>query len=259
MDKVIDIDQSPIGRTPRSNPATYTGLFDLVRELFSLTPDAKLRGYSSGRFSFNTKGGRCENCRGDGIKRIEMHFLPDVYVPCEVCGGKRYNRETLEVKYKGKSIADVLDMTVEQALDFFSALPRLAKKLQTLYDVGLGYIKLGQSSTTLSGGEAQRVKLATELARRDTGKTMYILDEPTTGLHVADVERLLGILQRLCSNGSSVLVIEHNLDVIKTADYIIDLGPEGGARGGNILACGTPEEVCQVESSYTGQYLRTLL
>ena len=259
LDKVIDIDQSPIGRTPRSNPATYTGLFDLVRELFSLTPDAKLRGYSSGRFSFNTKGGRCENCRGDGIKRIEMHFLPDVYVPCEVCGGKRYNRETLEVKYKGKSIADVLDMTVEQALDFFSALPRLAKKLQTLYDVGLGYIKLGQSSTTLSGGEAQRVKLATELARRDTGKTMYILDEPTTGLHVADVERLLCILQRLCSNGSSVLVIEHNLDVIKTADYIIDLGPEGGARGGNILACGTPEEVCQVESSYTGQYLRTLL
>ena len=259
LDKVIDIDQSPIGRTPRSNPATYTGLFDLVRELFSLTPDAKLRGYSSGRFSFNTKGGRCENCRGDGIKRIEMHFLPDVYVPCEVCGGKRYNRETLEVKYKGKSIADVLDMTVEQALDFFSALPRLAKKLQTLYDVGLGYIKLGQSSTTLSGGEAQRVKLATELARRDTGKTMYILDEPTTGLHVADVERLLGILQRLCSNGSSVLVIEHNLDVIKTADYIIDLGPEGGARGGNILACGTPEEVSQVESSYTGQYLRTLL
>lgn len=259
LDKVIDIDQSPIGRTPRSNPATYTGLFDLIREVFALTPDAKLRGYGNGRFSFNVKGGRCESCRGDGIKKIEMHFLPDVYVPCEVCGGKRYNRETLEVKYKGKSIADVLDMTVEQALDFFSALPKLARKLQTLYDVGLGYIKLGQSSTTLSGGEAQRVKLATELARHNTGKTMYILDEPTTGLHIADVERLLEILQRLCNNGSSVLVIEHNLDVIKTADYIIDLGPEGGVRGGNIVATGTPEEVSHCENSYTGQYLKNLL
>ncbi len=259
LDKVIDIDQSPIGRTPRSNPATYTGLFDLIREVFALTPDAKLRGYGNGRFSFNVKGGRCESCRGDGIKKIEMHFLPDVYVPCEVCGGKRYNRETLEVKYKGKSIADVLDMTVEQALDFFSALPKLARKLQTLYDVGLGYIKLGQSSTTLSGGEAQRVKLATELARHNTGKTMYILDEPTTGLHIADVERLLEILQRLCNNGSSVLVIEHNLDVIKTADYIIDLGPEGGVCGGNIVAIGTPEEVSRCENSYTGQYLKNLL
>ncbi len=259
LDKIIDIDQSPIGRTPRSNPATYTALFDLIREVFAMTPDAKLRGYSNGRFSFNVKGGRCESCRGDGIKKIEMHFLPDVYVPCEVCGGKRYNRETLEVKYKGKSIADVLDMTVEQALDFFSALPKIARKLQTLYDVGLGYIKLGQSSTTLSGGEAQRVKLATELARQNTGRTMYILDEPTTGLHIADVERLLDILQRLCNNGSSVLVIEHNLDVIKTADYIIDLGPEGGIGGGNIVAVGTPEEVSRCEKSYTGHYLKNLL
>ena len=259
LDKVIDIDQSPIGRTPRSNPATYTGLFDLIREVFAMTPDAKLRGYTNGRFSFNVKGGRCESCRGDGIIKIEMHFLPDVYVPCEVCGGKRYNRETLEVKYKGKTIADVLDMTVEQALDFFAPLPKLAKKLQTLYDVGLGYIKLGQSSTTLSGGEAQRVKLSAELARRDTGRTLYILDEPTTGLHFADVEKLLSILQRLCDSGSSVLVIEHNLDVIKSADYIIDLGPEGGRRGGNVIASGTPEEVSLCENSYTGQYLRKIL
>lgn len=259
LDKVIDIDQSPIGRTPRSNPATYTGLFDLIREVFAMTPDAKLRGYTNGRFSFNVKGGRCESCRGDGIIKIEMHFLPDVYVPCEVCGGKRYNRETLEVKYKGKTIADVLDMTVEQALDFFAPLPKLAKKLQTLYDVGLGYIKLGQSSTTLSGGEAQRVKLSAELARRDTGRTLYILDEPTTGLHFADVEKLLAILQRLCDSGSSVLVIEHNLDVIKSADYIIDLGPEGGKRGGNVIASGTPEEVSLCENSYTGQYLRNIL
>ena len=259
LDKVIDIDQSPIGRTPRSNPATYTGLFDLIREVFAMTPDAKLRGYANGRFSFNVKGGRCESCRGDGIIKIEMHFLPDVYVPCEVCGGKRYNRETLEVKYKGKTIADVLDMTVEQALDFFAPLPKLAKKLQTLYDVGLGYIKLGQSSTSLSGGEAQRVKLSAELARRDTGRTLYILDEPTTGLHFADVEKLLAILQRLCDSGSSVLVIEHNLDVIKSADYIIDLGPEGGKRGGNVIAAGTPEEVSLCENSYTGQYLRNIL
>ena len=259
LDKVIDIDQSPIGRTPRSNPATYVGVFDLIREVFAMTPDAKMHGYTNGRFSFNVKGGRCESCRGDGIIKIEMHFLPDVYVPCEVCKGKRYNRETLEVRYRGKTIADVLDMTVEQALEFFSAHPKIAKKLQTLFDVGLGYIKLGQSSTTLSGGEAQRVKLANELARRDTGRTLYILDEPTTGLHVADVERLLSILERLCDSGSSVLVIEHNLDVIKTADYIIDLGPEGGDRGGSIVACGTPEQVALVESSYTGQYLKKIL
>ena len=259
LDKVIDIDQSPIGRTPRSNPATYVGVFDLIREVFAMTPDAKMHGYTNGRFSFNVKGGRCESCRGDGIIKIEMHFLPDVYVPCEVCKGKRYNRETLEVRYRGKTIADVLDMTVEQALEFFSAHPKIAKKLQTLFDVGLGYIKLGQSSTTLSGGEAQRVKLANELARRDTGRTLYILDEPTTGLHVADVERLLSILERLCDSGSSVLVIEHNLDVIKTADYITDLGPEGGDRGGSIVACGTPEQVALVENSYTGQYLKKIL
>ena len=259
LDKVIDIDQSPIGRTPRSNPATYVGVFDLIREVFAMTPDAKMHGYTNGRFSFNVKGGRCESCRGDGIIKIEMHFLPDVYVPCEVCKGKRYNRETLEVRYRGKTIADVLDMTVEQALEFFSAHPKIAKKLQTLFDVGLGYIKLGQSSTTLSGGEAQRVKLANELARRDTGRTLYILDEPTTGLHVADVERLLSILERLCDSGSSVLVIEHNLDVIKTADYIIDLGPEGGDRGGSVVACGTPEQVALVENSYTGQYLKKIL
>ena len=259
LDKVIDIDQSPIGRTPRSNPATYTGLFDLIRDLFSVTPDAKMRGYTNSRFSFNVKGGRCETCKGDGIIKIEMHFLPDVFVPCEVCHGKRYNRETLEVHYKGKSIADVLDMTVENALEFFSSLPKIQKKLQTLADVGLGYIKLGQPSTTLSGGEAQRVKLATELSRRDTGKTVYILDEPTTGLHVHDIKRLIEIIQRLCDNGSTVIVIEHNLDVIKTADYIIDMGPEGGTRGGSVVACGTPEEVAACEDSYTGQYLSKIL
>ncbi len=259
LDKVIDIDQSPIGRTPRSNPATYTGLFDLIRDVFAMTPDAKMRGYSSGRFSFNVKGGRCESCRGDGIIKIEMHFLPDVYVPCEVCKGKRYNHETLEVKYKGKSISDVLEMTVDEALDFFKALPKIARKLQTLSEVGLGYIRLGQSATTLSGGEAQRVKLATELSRKDTGKTLYILDEPTTGLHMADVEKLLDILQRLCDTGSTVLVIEHNLDVIKSADYVIDLGPEGGDRGGNIVATGTPEQVAKDEKSYTGQYIKIML
>lgn len=259
LDKIIDIDQSPIGRTPRSNPATYTGLFDLIRDVFAQTPDAKMRGYTNGRFSFNVKGGRCEACRGDGILKIEMHFLPDIYVPCEVCGGKRYNRETLEVKYKGKTIADVLDMTVEKALKFFAPLPKLARKLQTLYDVGLGYIRLGQSSTTLSGGEAQRVKLATELARRDTGRTLYVLDEPTTGLHTDDVKRLIAILQRLCDGGSTVVVIEHNLDVIKTADYIIDLGPEGGDMGGTIVCTGTPEQVAQNKKSYTGIYLKPML
>lgn len=259
LDKIIDIDQSPIGRTPRSNPATYTGLFDLIRDVFAQTPDAKMRGYTNGRFSFNVKGGRCEACRGDGILKIEMHFLPDIYVPCEVCGGKRYNRETLEVKYKGKTIADVLDMTVEEALKFFAPLPKLARKLQTLYDVGLGYIRLGQSSTTLSGGEAQRVKLATELARRDMGRTLYVLDEPTTGLHTDDVKRLIAILQRLCDGGSTVVVIEHNLDVIKTADYIIDLGPEGGDMGGTIVCTGTPEQVAQNKKSYTGIYLKPML
>lgn len=259
LDKIIDINQSPIGRTPRSNPATYTGLFDLIRQVYAMTPDAKMRGYNNGRFSFNVKGGRCEACKGDGIIKIEMHFLPDIYVPCEICKGKRYNRETLEVKYKGKNVSDVLDMTVEEALGFFSHLPRLANKLQTLSDVGLGYIRLGQPSTTLSGGEAQRIKLAAELSRKDTGKTLYVLDEPTTGLHVADVEKLLNILQRLCEGGSSVLVIEHNLDVIKTADYIIDLGPEGGDRGGTLLASGTPEEVACTERSYTGMYLRKIL
>ena len=256
LDKVINIDQSPIGRTPRSNPATYTGVFDLIRDVFAMTNEAKIRGYKNGRFSFNVKGGRCEACRGDGIIKIEMHFLPDVYVPCEVCKGKRYNRETLEVKYKGKSIADVLDMTVETALDFFRNIPRLQRKLETLYDVGLGYIKLGQSSTTLSGGEAQRVKLANELGRRSTGKTLYILDEPTTGLHTADVQKLLAILQRLTEGGNTVVVIEHNLDVIKTADYILDLGPEGGDKGGEIIATGTPEEVAENERSYTGQFLK---
>jgi len=259
LDKIIDIDQSPIGRTPRSNPATYTGLFDLIREVFAMTPEAKVRGYSNGRFSFNTKGGRCETCKGDGIIKIEMHFLPDVYVPCEVCKGKRYNRETLEVHYKGKTISDVLDMTVEEAFRFFEPLPRLARKLETLNDVGLGYVRLGQPSTTLSGGEAQRVKLATELSRRDTGKTLYVLDEPTTGLHIADVERLLQILLRLVEGGSSVLVIEHNLDVIKTADYIIDLGPEGGDQGGTVIGCGTPEELARNEKSYTGAYLKKML
>lgn len=259
LDKIIDIDQSPIGRTPRSNPATYTGLFDLVRDVFAQTPDAKMRGYTNGRFSFNVKGGRCEACHGDGILKIEMHFLPDIYVPCEVCGGKRYNRETLEVRYKGKTIADVLDMTVEEALHFFAPLSKLAKKLQTLYDVGLGYIRLGQPSTTLSGGEAQRVKLATELARKDTGRTIYVLDEPTTGLHTDDVKRLLSILQRLCNGGSTVVVIEHNLDVIKAADYIIDLGPEGGDMGGTIVCCGTPEQVAENGKSYTGKYLKPVL
>ena len=259
LDKIIDIDQSPIGRTPRSNPATYTGVFDLIRDVFAQTPDAKLRGYNAGRFSFNVKGGRCEACSGDGIIKIEMHFLSDVYVPCEVCKGKRYNRETLEVRYKGKTISDVLDMTAEEAYHFFKPLPKIAKKLETLCDVGLGYIKLGQPSTTLSGGEAQRVKLATELARKNTGRTLYVLDEPTTGLHVADVEKLLQILQRLCDGGSSVLVIEHNLDVIKTADYLIDLGPEGGDAGGTLVACGTPEQVAKCEKSYTGQFLKNIL
>ena len=259
LDKVIDIDQSPIGRTPRSNPATYCGLFDLIRAVFANTPDSRMRGYNNGRFSFNVKGGRCEACNGDGIIKIEMHFLPDIYVPCEVCGGKRYNRETLEVHYKGKNIYDVLNMTVEEALRFFKPLPKLARKLETLYDVGLGYVKIGQPSTQLSGGEAQRVKLATELSRRDTGRTLYILDEPTTGLHVDDVKRLLEILQRLCDSGSSVLVIEHNLDVIKCADYVIDLGPEGGNAGGNIVATGTPEDVAKVEGSYTGEFLKGVL
>ncbi len=259
LDKVIAIDQSPIGRTPRSNPATYTGLFNDIRELFASTNDAKIRGYKSGRFSFNVKGGRCENCEGDGVKKIEMHFLPDVYVTCDVCRGKRYNRDTLEVKYKGKNISDVLEMTVEEGLNFFENLPRLKRKLQTLYDVGLGYIKIGQSSTTLSGGEAQRVKLATELAKRSTGKTVYILDEPTTGLHTYDVDKLISILQRLTDQGNSVIVIEHNLDLIKTADYIIDMGPEGGDGGGTLIACGTPEQVSKIEHSYTGQFLKKML
>lgn len=259
LDKVINIDQSPIGRTPRSNPATYTGVFDPIRELFSNTADAKMKGYTSGRFSFNVKGGRCEACSGDGIIKIEMNFLPDVYVPCEVCKGKRYNRETLDVHYKGRNIADVLDMTVEEALTFFENIPRLQRKLQTLYDVGLGYIKLGQPATTLSGGEAQRIKLATELSKRSTGRTMYILDEPTTGLHIADVHKLIQILHKLVDNGNSVVVIEHNLDVIKTADYIIDLGPEGGDKGGEIVAAGTPEEIAAVRESYTGQFLKKVL
>ena len=259
IDKVIDIDQSPIGRTPRSNPATYTGVFDLVRDLFAKTPEAKARGYQKGRFSFNVKGGRCEKCSGDGIIKIEMHFLPDVYVPCEVCGGKRYNRETLEVKYKGKNIADVLDMTVEEALEFFSNIPKINDKLQTLYDVGLSYVRLGQPSTQLSGGEAQRVKLATELSKRNTGKTLYVLDEPTTGLHIADVHQLITVIQRLADSGSTVVVIEHQLDMIKVADHIIDLGPEGGDGGGTIIAIGTPEEIAQVPESYTGQYLKRIL
>lgn len=259
LDKVINIDQSPIGRTPRSNPATYTGLFDMIRDVFAQTTEAKVRGYQKGRFSFNVKGGRCEACSGDGIVKIEMHFLPDIYVPCEVCHGKRYNRETLEVKYKGKTISDVLDMTVEEALQFFENIPRIKNKLQTLYDVGLSYVQLGQSSTTLSGGEAQRVKLATELSRKSTGKTVYILDEPTTGLHTADVHKLVQILQRLTEGGNTVIVIEHNLDVIKTADYVIDLGPEGGDGGGTIVAVGTPEEICRVPASYTGKYLKPLL
>jgi excinuclease ABC subunit A len=259
IDKVIDIDQSPIGRTPRSNPATYTGLFTPIRELFAELPDAKIRGYGPGRFSFNVKGGRCEACQGDGLVKIEMHFLPDVYVPCEVCKGKRYNRETLEVRFRGASIADVLDMTVEDACAFFENQPRIRQKLETLLDVGLGYVHLGQSATTLSGGEAQRVKLATELSKRDTGRTFYILDEPTTGLHFEDVRLLLEVLHRLVDKGNTVLVIEHNLDVIKTADWVIDLGPEGGARGGNIVAEGAPEDVAQVSGSHTGHYLRPLL
>ena len=259
LDKVVSIDQSPIGRTPRSNPATYTGLFTDIRELFAMIPDAKARGYTAGRFSFNVKGGRCEMCEGDGVRCIEMHFLPDVYVTCDTCHGKRYNQDTLEVRYKGKNIFDVLDMTVEEGLSFFSNMPKLARKLQTLYDVGLGYIKIGQSSTTLSGGEAQRVKLATELSKRATGRTIYILDEPTTGLHSDDVAKLLEVLNRLCENGNTVLVIEHNLDVIKTADHIIDLGPEGGDGGGTIVATGTPEEVAACENSYTGQYLKKML
>ncbi len=259
IDKIINIDQSPIGRTPRSNPATYTGVFDVIRDIFAGTNEAKMRGYSKGRFSFNVSGGRCEACNGDGILKIEMHFLPDVYVPCEVCKGKRYNKETLEVKYKGKSISDVLNMTVEEALEFFSNIPKIKQKMQTLYDVGLGYIKLGQSSTTLSGGEAQRVKLATELSKRSTGKTLYILDEPTTGLHIADVHKLVDILQRLVEAGNSIIVIEHNLDLIKTADHIIDLGPEGGERGGQIIGIGTPEQICKNDRSYTGKFLKKYL
>ncbi|MEG1880370.1 MAG: excinuclease ABC subunit UvrA, partial [Oscillospiraceae bacterium] len=259
LDKVIDIDQSPIGRTPRSNPATYTGLFGDIRELFALTPEAKMRGYKAGRFSFNVKGGRCEACSGDGIIKIEMHFLADVYVPCEICNGKRYNRETLEVKYKGKNIQEVLEMTVEEGCAFFENIPKINRKLQTLLEVGLGYVKIGQPSTTLSGGEAQRVKLATELSKRSTGKTIYILDEPTTGLHTADVHKLIEVLQRLVDAGNTVLVIEHNLDIIKISDYIIDLGPDGGDCGGEVLVCGTPEKVAKCEKSYTGKYLKKAL
>jgi len=259
IDKVINIDQQPIGRTPRSNPATYTGVFDAIRELFSQVSESRMRGYKAGRFSFNVKGGRCEACRGDGILKIEMQFLPDVYVPCEVCKGARYNRETLEVHYKGKTIAEVLDMTIDEAVEFFQNVPRIARKLEIIRDVGLGYIRLGQPATTLSGGEAQRVKLATELAKRSTGKTLYILDEPTTGLHAADIHKLLVILQRLVDGGDTVVVIEHNLDVIKAADYVIDLGPEGGVRGGTVVAKGTPEQIVKVKESYTGQFLKPLL
>ncbi len=259
LDKVIDIDQSPIGRTPRSNSATYTGTFDMIRDLFAMTPDAKIRGFNQGRFSFNVKGGRCEACRGDGVLKIEMVFLPDVYVPCEVCKGKRYNRETLEVKYKGKSIADVLAMTIAEAIEFFRPIPKIFRKLETLGEVGLGYIRLGQPATTLSGGEAQRVKLASELSKRSTGRTFYILDEPTTGLHFEDVKRLLMVLHRLVDQGNTVLVIEHNLDVIKTADWIIDMGPEGGNKGGQVVAMGTPEHVASVQGSHTGTYLKKLL
>ena len=259
LDKVIAIDQSPIGRTPRSNPATYTGVFTDIRTLFAQTQDAKIRGFTSSRFSFNVKGGRCEACQGDGIVKIEMHFLADVYVPCEICKGARYNHETLEVKYKGKSIYDVLEMTVEEGLEFFRNMPKIARKLQTLYDVGLGYIKLGQPATTLSGGEAQRVKLATELSKRPTGRTIYILDEPTTGLHTADVHKLIDVLQKLVDAGNTVVVIEHNLDVIKVADHIIDLGPEGGDNGGEIVVCGTPEKVAAYKKSYTGMYLKKIL
>ena len=259
LDKIIDIDQSPIGRTPRSNPATYTGMFDLIRDVFASTNEAKMRGYKKGRFSFNVKGGRCEHCKGDGIIKIEMHFLPDVYVPCEVCKGHRYNDETLQIKYKGKNIAEVLDMSVEEALTFFENIPSIKSKVQTLYDVGLGYIKLGQPSTTLSGGEAQRIKLATYLSKRQTGKTLYILDEPTTGLHMEDVKKLLEVLYRLREGGNTILIIEHNLDVIKCADYLIDLGPEGGDGGGTVIATGTPEEVAKVKKSYTGQFLKKIL
>ena len=259
LDKIVEIDQAPIGRTPRSNPATYTGLFTEIRELFASTQDAKMRGYDMGRFSFNKKGGRCESCEGDGIIKIEMHFLPDIYVPCEVCKGRRYNRETLEVKYKGKDINDVLEMTVDEALGFFANQPKIQRRVQTLFDAGLGYIKLGQPATTLSGGEAQRVKLATELAKRATGRTIFVLDEPTTGLHTADVQRLIEMLQRLVGDGNTVVVIEHNLELIKTADHIIDLGPEGGDRGGTVVVSGTPEEVAACGKSYTGQYLRKLL
>ena len=259
LDKIVEISQSPIGRTPRSNPATYTGVFTDIRNLFASLQESKIRGFDAGRFSFNVKGGRCEACEGDGIIQIEMHFLPDVYVPCEVCKGKRYNRETLEVKYKGKSIADVLDMTVEDGVSFFENHPKIVRKLKTLYDVGLGYIKIGQSATTLSGGEAQRVKLATELSKRATGRTIFVLDEPTTGLHTADVHRLIEVLQTLVEGGNTVLVIEHNLDMIKTADYIIDLGPEGGSRGGTVIACGTPEQVAECPASYPGQYLKPML
>jgi excinuclease ABC subunit A len=258
LDKVIDIDQSPIGRTPRSNPATYTGTFDMIRDLFTLTQDAKIRGYKSGRFSFNVKGGRCEACKGDGMIKIEMVFLPDVYVPCEICKGKRYNRETLEVKYKGKSISDVLGMTIEEAVEFFKPIPKIFRKLETLQQVGLGYIRLGQPATTLSGGEAQRIKLAAELSKRSTGKTIYILDEPTTGLHFEDVKKLLGVLHKLVDQGNSVLVIEHNLDVIKTADWLIDMGPEGGNGGGQVVAMGTPEEVAAHPHSHTGSFLREI-
>jgi len=259
FDKIIDIDQSPIGRTPRSNPATYTGTFDMIRELFAMTPDSKIRGYRNGRFSFNVKGGRCEACKGDGIIKIEMHFLPDVYVPCEVCKGKRYNRETLEVKYKAKNIADVLAMTIEEAVDFFRPIPKIFRKLETLLDVGLGYVRMGQPATTLSGGEAQRIKLAAELSKRATGSTLYILDEPTTGLHFEDVAKLLGVLNRLVEQGNTVIVIEHNLDVIKTADWIIDMGPEGGVGGGEVIAFGTPEDVASAASSHTGKYLKGIL
>jgi len=259
LDKVIDIDQSPIGRTPRSNPATYTGVFTDIRDLFASTTEAKMRGYSTGRFSFNVRGGRCEACEGDGIIKIEMHFLPDVYVPCEVCKGKRYSRETLEIRYKGKNIYDILQMTVEEGVEFFKAIPRISRKLETLYDVGLGYITIGQSATTLSGGEAQRVKLATELSKKSTGRTIYILDEPTTGLHSADVHKLIEVLQKLVVGGNTVVVIEHNLDIIKTADYIIDLGPLGGDKGGMVVASGTPEEVAACKGSYTGEYLKKAL
>lgn len=259
LDKVVDIDQSPIGRTPRSNPATYTGLFTPIRELFAGVPESRSRGYGPGRFSFNVKGGRCEACQGDGLIKVEMHFLPDIYVPCDVCKSKRYNRETLEIKYKGKSIHETLEMTIEEAREFFDAVPALARKLQTLMDVGLSYIKLGQSATTLSGGEAQRVKLSRELSKRDTGKTLYILDEPTTGLHFADIQQLLDVLHRLRDHGNTVVVIEHNLDVIKTADWLVDLGPEGGSKGGQIIATGTPEEVAEMKQSHTGHYLKPLL